>query len=69
MNVTTLSRFERGNDHYLSICTVGRVFPATAIHNGGGLASILAFDDAEELTVFWLERRWSSDGSALLVDA
>ena len=56
VSVTTLSRFERGNEHYPSICVVGRVFRATAIHNED-LASILGFPDAEALTTFWLERR------------
>ena len=56
VSATTLSRFERGNEHYPSICEVGRFGRAWAIHNDG-LAHALSFADAEELTEFWLSRR------------
>ena len=53
---TTLSRFERGNEHYPSICDVGRLGRAWAIHNEG-LARSLGFADAAEITEYWLARR------------
>ncbi len=56
VSATTLSRFERGNEHYPSICEVGRFGRAWAIHNDG-LAHALGFADARKLTEFWLARR------------
>lgn len=56
VSVTTLSRFERGNEHYPSICEVRRSGRAWAIHNEG-LARALGFADAGDLTDFWLLTR------------
>lgn len=56
VSAATLSRFERGNEHYPSICTVGRMTRATGIHNDG-LARALGFPDADALSEHWLQRR------------
>ena len=58
VSVTTLSRFERGNHHYPSICDVDTFDLALPIHNEG-LARILQFANADELTNFWREREYA----------
>lgn len=56
VSVATLSRFERGIEHFPALAVVGRSGRATAIHNQG-LAEALGFTSTAELTSFWLEAR------------
>ena len=56
VSATTVSRLERGNEHYPSICDVKRMGRAWGIHNED-YAAVLGFNSAKELTEYWLAHR------------